>query len=66
MWADLTIVDAEGKLNTVPVNMDNIVTFTSLEDPAYPKAKSILYPNGGIFQSLPVTATFDELKEAIK
>jgi len=65
MWVELTVVDHEGNLTQVPVNMATIVTFAKLNDPAYQKASAILYPSGGQFISMPVTATFEELKELI-
>jgi hypothetical protein len=65
MWIDFSIVDQDGKVTITPINMDTIVTFARLNDPAYPKANSVLYPCGGHFPSLPVTAIFEIIKEKI-
>jgi len=66
VWVELTIVGTNGKLSTVPVNMHTITTFSTCKDPAYPKANSVLFPNGGILEYIPVTETFNQLKELIK
>jgi len=66
MWTTVSIVDQDGKVTEVPLNMDNVITFAALEDPAYPKAKAVIYPSGGFFQSLPVTQTVEELQRQIK
>jgi len=65
MWIEFDIVDSDGKVTRVPINMDTIVLFSPIDDSAYPKANSILYPSGGQFTSLPVTAIYETIKESL-
>lgn len=66
MWIQLTVIDETESQTTVPVNMDNVVTYTKLVKGQYPNANTVLYTTCQFLQTLTVTQTVDEIEALLE